>query len=106
MIKSMSFTSNSSGGEYSHALSKNEMPSHDHVLSLYFNADNLGEQVTVGAWSTAVTTMHKNSHDELSLYKVQKNLPYNGMITYENGGNQKHNNISPYITVFFWKRVS
>ena len=106
MIKSMSFTSYSSGGEYSHALSKNEMPSHDHVLALYFNANNLGEQKTVEAWSTAVTTMHKNSHDELSLYRVQKNLPYGGTVTYENGGNQKHNNVSPYLTVFFWKRVS
>lgn len=103
---SMSFTSNSSGGEYFHALTKDEMPSHNHVLALCFNADNLGEHVSVGPWSTAVTTMHKNSHDELSLYQVKKSNPYSGMSTYENGGNQKHNNISPYITVFFWKRVS
>lgn len=102
---SMSFATNSSGGEYFHLLSKNEMPSHDHVMALYSTASNLGEQVTVGAWSTAVTTMYKNSNNE-SLYRIQKNLPYQGTVTYENGGNQKHNNISPYITVFFWKRIS
>lgn len=103
---SMSFTSNSSGGEYFHALTKDEMPSHNHVLALCFNADNLGEPVSVGAWSTAVTTMHKNSHDELSLYQVQKNNPYYGMSTYKNGGNQKHNNIQPYIVVYFWRRIA
>lgn len=103
---SMSFTSNSSGGEYFHALTKDEMPSHNHVLALCFTESNLGEQISVGPWSTALTTMHKNSHNELSMYQVQKNYPYNGMSTYENGGNQKHNNISPYITVFLWKRVS
>jgi len=102
---SMSFATNSSGGEYFHLLSKNEMPSHDHVMALYSTASNLGEQVTVWAWSTAVTTMYKNSNNE-SLYRIQKNLPYQGTVTYENGGNQKHNNISPYITVFFWKRIS
>lgn len=104
--KCMSFTSNQTGGEYFHALTKDEMPSHNHVLALLFNADNLGEQVSVGAWSTAVTTMHKNSHDELSLYQVQKNNPYSGMSTYENGGNQKHNNIQPYIVVYFWRRIA
>lgn len=103
--KCMSFATNSSGGEYFHLLSKNEMPSHDHVMALYSTASNLGEQVTVGAWSTAVTTMYKNSNNE-SLYRIQKNLPYRGTVTYENGGNQKYNNISPYITVFFWKRIS
>lgn len=102
---SMSFATNSSGGEYFHLLSKNEMPSHDHVMALYSTASNLGEQVTVWAWSTAVTTMYKNSNNE-SLYRIQKNSPYQGTVTYENGGNQKHNNISPYITVFFWKRIS
>lgn len=101
----MYFTSNSSGGEYFHALTKDEMPSHNHVLALCFDADNLGEHVSVMPWSTAVTTMHKNSDYELSLYQVEKNCPFSGMSTYENGGNQKHNNISPYITVFFWKRV-
>ena len=102
----MSFTSNSSGGEYFHALTKDETPSHNHVLALYFTANNLGEQVSVGAWSTAVTTMHKNTPDELSLYQVQKKYAYPGMSTYENGGNQKHNNISPYTTVFFWRRIN
>ena len=94
---SMSFTSNSSGGEYFHALTKDEMPSHNHVLALCFTESNLGEQISVGPWSTAVTTMRKNSHDELS---------FPGTVTYENGGNQKHNNIQPYIVVYFWRKIA
>lgn len=101
----MSFTSNSSGGEYFHALTKDEMPSHGHVMALYSTASNLGEQVSVEPWSTAVTTMYKNSNND-SFYRIAKNNTYQGTFAYENGGNQKHNNIQPYIVVYFWRRIA
>lgn len=37
-------------------------------------------------------------------------IPYNGgsglMYTNEVGGNTSHNNMPPYISVYFWRRIS
>lgn len=81
------FEINSTGGEYKHKLTVDEMPSHAHKLQFR------GGQ------------------------NVQPNDPYaddkpmlQGSTAYgknvdNTGGDGSHNNVQPYVTVYFWKRV-
>lgn len=77
------------GGEKSHTLSTNEIPEHNHYLfasaggSILFppySAKSNGDSgdSSQGGYATVTTTA---------------------------GGNQAHNNLQPYITVYMWRRV-
>ena len=74
------------GGEKTHKLTIDEMPSHNHNLKFKNNASGFGD----GYLTTA------------SGYEY---LTGNGSI--ENvGGNQSHNNVQPYITCYIWIRTA
>lgn len=82
---SSAYPSGSSGGEETHLLSFNEMPSHRHTINANY---------TAGTQSAYV------SKAEL--------LPYseNGAVTGYTGGNQAHNNMPPYLAVNMWYRTA
>lgn len=83
----MSFTSNSVGGEYSHILTISEMPKHKHSI-----------QSTSGEPSIAKI---------YPFQMVQQEGQYmDTNVCYSEGGSLAHNNIQPFITVTFWKRIS
>ena len=89
--KCMSFTTASTGGEYKHSLTKKEMPSHFHT--------------TVKGKDDGSTP---NISDPYVTYQSENSIPigsYYSAHTREEGGNEPHNNIQPYMTVFFWKRI-
>ena len=93
-------TINKTGGEKTHTLTINEMPSHNH---------NLGGHTFL--WGENVGTVNiKNANAEAgatsqnSLYTYQNQ--YGWANTLVNGGSQPHNNLQPYITVYMWKRTS
>ena len=72
------------GGEKTHTLSVNEMPSHTHMLHLVSN--QLGNGGV--RWGTTYSQ-------------------YDGNVdTYPTGGSQAHNNLQPYITCYMWKRIT
>lgn len=72
------------GGEKTHTLSVNEMPSHTHMLHLV--STQLGNGG--GMWGTTYSQ-------------------YDGNVdTYSTGGGQAHNNLQPYITCYMWKRIT
>ena len=89
-----SYKVNNTGGEATHKLTIDEMPSHGHSLS---------KQVPYGVpYNNTSGSLAGNSGSG----------PYYGE-TYNptwtinnNGGNQAHNNIPPYIVVYMWKRIS
>lgn len=81
---SMSFSANVEGGEYNHTLTIDEIPSHAHRYT-----------VTYGGGGSSALTQYYNSKAN------QGNLP----TTYI-GGSKSHNNLSPYIVVYFWRRTA
>lgn len=78
------------GGEYTHKLTVAEMPSHNHQIKT--NNDDFNNSPNGGKYGT--------THDGANSW-------YNtDWYTINSGGNGAHNNIQPYITAYFWKRVS
>ena len=83
------------GGEKTHQLTVDEMPSHTHtpVTNLPVVLHKLTTDVAPTSWST--------SGSGNDLFYDDKSL--NGMTT---GGDQAHNNLQPYITCYMWKRTA
>lgn len=94
---SMSFTPNSTGGEYLHQLTEGEMPSHYHN-ALYADHDG---NVTIG-WGYG--TGRGNSVNLYSLAKFDRTIDSPSK-TGAVGGSTPHNIMQPYITVAFWRRI-
>lgn len=74
------------GGEKTHTLNTNEMPSHSHTLK-YSDSDTGfgGNYLTSGkksAYKTSVVSINNT------------------------GGGKPHNNLQPYITVYMWRRTA
>ena len=81
-------TINKIGGEKEHTLSINEMPSHQHKMSLanYNGTDN----VSGVAWSASSSKRYAYSNDMVEPV----------------GGSKAHNNMPPYIVVKRWHRTA
>lgn len=85
---SLTFSSGEAvGGEYYHTLISGEMPQHTHTYDVFPTV-----KLAKGTNYTALKYCKESS-------RSSKN-------TGEAGNNQAHNNIQPYIVVYFWKRVN
>ena len=83
------YSNGSIGGESTHTLTSNEMPSHYHLNSPNGFICNTLANGGPGAWSG-------NSGNNLGSSNT----------TTSTGGNQAHNNMPPYLAVYMWKRIS
>ena len=81
---SKTFAINETAGEYSHTLTIAEMPSHNHRMA---GAGKAGSATTDYVTVRAAEYWANN-------------------YTSYTGGDQSHNNIQPYITVYMWKRTA
>lgn len=90
----MSFTAGSVGGEYAHKLTVQELASHSHFILDQQAGTNTGLSAEAGGTPYTKATA-----------RADRSLRYWFGKTYESGENKAHNNVQPYITVFFWKRV-
>jgi len=71
------------GGEERHTLTVNEIPAHNHNIFYGINTDRPGWGVTVISNSDYIAT---------------------GAMSHT-GGDQPHNNMPPYLSVYMWKRM-
>lgn len=77
------------GGESEHILTISEMPSHNHNIKLNKGTDD-------SIFSSASAEFQGGD----------TNAPeFNTTYIYSTGGNQPHNNMPPYLTVYMWKRI-
>lgn len=74
------------GGEKTHKLTVDEMPSHTHDQYVTANSGNAG-----------VRKDYNQDANTSVYYQCQ---------TGSRGGGQAHNNLQPYITCFMWKRTA
>lgn len=75
------------GGEKTHKLLPKEMPKHTHGMKYGFGS---------GSSSTYNASVTNKSISQT----------IEGTENLETGGDEPHNNLQPYITVYFWKRVA
>lgn len=79
-----SYSAGSTGGEASHTLTVDEMPSHNHGLKGKGEGnqeDTIEARANWGEWISAGTTL-------------------------STGGSQAHNNMPPYLAVYIFKRIA
>lgn len=86
-VTSMTFEANATGGEYVHKLTVEEMPAHTHKFRYrggkgVQSSEPFGENKPI----------------------IQGNNDFGANLD-STGGSMSHNNIQPYATVYFWKRV-
>lgn len=94
----MSFTATNTGGKYFHTLTISEMPSHNHIQRVRSGDGNLNPSIMDN-----LAGEHSGTYPITSTGWVHKKTP---QTTEYKGDGQPHNNIQPYITVYFWKRIS
>lgn len=80
------YTAGNTGGEATHKLTIDEMPSHDHEQYVGANSGSWGIRADYNADSRCAGYLQG----------------YTG----KKGGNQAHNNMPPYLVVYMWKRVA
>ena len=76
------YTAGTTGGEATHTLTINEMPSHNHGIAI---SGNTG--LSVGCSYTSPGGYNKNFCNT-------------------EGGGEAHNNMPPYLVVYMWKRTA
>ena len=82
------YTAGSTGGEATHTLTEDEMPTHRHAV----NPQGYVQSFSTGSgYTTAVTDAYGVNADTYTSFK---------------GGSKPHNNMPPYLAVFMWKRIA
>lgn len=88
--ESRTFGLGTSGGEYSHLLTVDEIPAHDHAMPQ-------GHIVPSGTTGPVYT-----SGDDTTRVPYATDIPN----TSKTGGGQAHNNMPPYLVVHMWRRTA
>ena len=93
------YNAGSTGGEATHTLTENEMPSHTHIQNAHSHTiGSLARYDISGKGSAAVGDGYGN---------IQNYKTGNTTATNQNaGGGQAHNNMPPYLAVYCWVRTA
>ena len=93
------YAAGATGGEVEHTLTVDEMPRHDHAAQIYVN--NSGSYTVPANYSM----MNTNTYTWSASATSGKNAGLFGKGN-STGGNQPHNNMPPYLTVYMWQRTA
>ncbi|MBS1331685.1 MAG: hypothetical protein HP053_00530 [Christensenellaceae bacterium] len=95
---SASYPAGSTGGEAKHALTETEMPSHNHGVQ---------QAGSDGAIPMEMGKDGTYQNDEyLSFGTSVKPFAESTILISYRGGNQPHNNMPPYLSVYMWRRTA
>lgn len=97
---SSTYGGGTTGGEATHTLTVNEMPSHNHRVAL--NNDPNTQVVQKTIWGSNTPGFVSSSTTDIS-YGSDVGFLYTTLAV---GGGQSHNNMPPYLAVYMWKRVA
>ena len=89
------YTNGTTGGEATHTLTIDEIPSHNH--NIFGNSDPR-YSANAGYWNFDTK--------EGYCFGQPVDLYFNGSSTREKGGSQSHNNMPPYLVIYIWKRTA
>ena len=96
------YAAGSTGGEATHTLTVDEMPSHEHIERKQMSNGSLGNIVQEYDGSTPdVTDGDYLGIGQIAWYNNKPPVTTTGV-----GGSQPHNNMPPYIAQYIWKRIS
>lgn len=93
------YNNGDTGGEATHTLTINEIPSHNHIQRKIVASG--GAAFIVNPAETGTYQGDKLGIDQASWYKDKAPLT-----TSYTGENNPHNNMPPYLVVNIWKRIS
>ena len=80
------YTAGDTGGEATHTLTVDEIPAHRHAAGAAPNTSYTAYDANI--------TIQGNAQQATTIY------------TRNTGGDQAHNNMPPYLTVYMWKRIA
>lgn len=96
-------TAGSTGGEKNHVLVQAEMPSHNHGV----NDPGHTHNITNGVYNTGTSTLHLPTAGVNAVsFGVGTTSSATGISLNSAGSDQAHNNMPPYLVVYFWKRTA
>ncbi len=90
------------GGEATHKLTVDEMPSHSHRIENH-QADSSDVNSLRAGWASTSTTRNGYQYETRGSTSSEKMWAWPDQPV---GGSQAHNNMPPYLTVYVWKRTA
>lgn len=90
LAASSTYSAGSTGGEATHTLTVNEMPSHEHTVATTTQSGNNQSYAKVSAGG--------NVDSNPTMWVTGR--------ANATGGSQPHNNMPPYLAVYMWKRTA
>jgi len=107
-----SYAVGATGGEATHKLTVNEMPTHNHTASTNNTGAHyhqLGQDGGSGDKTWDSIDIFADKNNTAPEYKVETttNGAHSHTVTVNNtGGNTAHNNMPPYVTYYCWERTA
>lgn len=98
------YTIGSTGGEATHTLTIDEMPSHWHDQNEWVYGSDNGKITYTNDW-----LIPTSSRGVVGPFGVMRDRGWANGDNYAvqaTGGSQAHNNMPPYLAVYIWKRIS